>query len=292
MYQVLVVGLKGVDSGKTTFSRALLSHLRGEGLDVCGFKPMAGNNIWYDYDVVSRALSEGRLYGRDAGLLKEESTGDVPEELINPVHRLWSEPSQIDPATGVPTFIMDRITFWPEGESEDGDEGGHKDEREDGYGGERSILVENANVHLNGEKKLFRKLYPRAANVCRIEDAEGLNSLVEAHYGRAIGSARRKIAAEHDALVIEGYSDAALPCGDVTTLDLVVGVEPWQISVYDPDRYLNAVRLSTPTYSREVSTSKVMELLSPERVVEYRPSNPEERVDRLKEIMPMVLGEG
>lgn len=282
MYQVLVVGLKGVDSGKTTLSRALLSHLRSEGLDVCGFKPMAGNNIWYDYDVVSMALSQGRLFGRDAGLLKEESTGDVPEELINPVHRLWSEPSKIDPATGVPTFILDRITFWPEGE--DGDE--------KGYGDERSVLVENANVHLNGEKKLLRKLYPKAADVYRVEDANDLNDLVKDHYGRAIGSAYRKIAREHDALVIEGYSDAALPAGDVCDLDLVVGVEPWQISVYDPDRYLDAVRLSTPTYSREISTSRVMELLSPKRVIEYQPSQPDERVDRLKEMMPEVLEEG
>jgi predicted P-loop ATPase/GTPase len=276
MYQVLVVGLKGVDSGKTTFSRALLSHLRDEGLNVCGFKPMAGNNIWYDYDVVSRALSQGRLYGRDAGLLKEASSGDVPEELINPVHRLWSEPSLIDAATGVPAFILDRITFW----SEYGD----KDEDE------KSILVENANVHLNGEKKLLRKLYPRAADVYRVEDANDLNGLVEAHYGRAIGLAYRKIAEEHDALVIEGYSDAALPVAP-SDLDLVVGVEPWQISVYDSERYLNAVRLSTPTYSREISTSRVMELLRPKRVVEYQPSRPDERVDRLKEIMPEVLEE-
>jgi predicted P-loop ATPase/GTPase len=288
MYQVMVVGLKGVDSGKTTFSRALLSHLRDGGLKVCGFKPMAGNNIWYDYDVVSRALSEGRLYGKDAGLLKEESSGDVPEELINPVHRLWSEPSKIDPATGVPTFILDRITFWPQGKSEDGDE----DEFEYVRGDERSVLVENATVHLNGEKKLLRKLRPKAAEVHRVEDAEGLNSLVEAHYGRAIGSAYRKIASEHDAVVIEGYSDAALPAGEVCDPDLVVGVEPWQISVYDSDRYHNAVRLSTPSYSKEVSTSRVTELLRPKRVVEYLPSNPDERVDRLKEMMPEILAEG
>jgi predicted P-loop ATPase/GTPase len=288
MYQVLVVGLKGVDSGKTTFSRALLSHLSGKGLNVCGFKPMAGNNIWYDYDVVSRSLSEGRLYGRDAGLLKEESTGDVPEELINPVHRLWSEPSKIDATTGVPTFIIDRITFWTEGRSE-GEDG---DEYEDGRGDERCVLVENINIHLNGEKKLLRKLYPKAADVYRVEDAEGLNGLVEAHYGRAIGSAYRKIAREHDAMVIEGYSDAALPAGEICDPDLVVGVEPWQISVYDPERYLDAVRLSTPSYSKEVSTGKVTELLSPKRVVEYQPSSPEERLDRLKEIMPEVLEEG
>ncbi|MGC9514706.1 hypothetical protein [Methanocrinis sp.] len=298
MYQVLVVGLKGVDSGKTTFSRALLSHLRGEGLRVCGFKPMAGNNIWYDYEVVSRALSEGRLYGRDVGLLKEESTGDIPEELINPVHRLWSEPSLIDPATGVPSFIVDRITFWPQGKSEDGDEEGIIGDEEDdevGGGGRDedsglNLLVENANVHLNGEKRLLRKLRPKAADVRRVEDAEGLNGLVEAHYGRAIGSARRRIASEHDALVIEGYSDAALPA-DVSDLDLVVGIEPWRISVYDPERYLDAVRLMTPSYSKEVSTSRVVELLSPKRVVEYRPSRPEERLDRLREMMPEVLGE-
>jgi predicted P-loop ATPase/GTPase len=282
MYQVLVVGLKGVDSGKTTFSRALLSHLRDEGLNVCGFKPMAGNNIWYDYDVVARALSTGRLYGRDAGLLKEESTGDVPEELINPVHRLWSEPSQIDPATGLPTFIIDRITLWPEGEGES------KDGCESGCGGERSFLVESPKVHLNGEMEILRKLYQKAGEVFRAEDANDLNRLVEAHYGRAIRSAYRRIAKEHDAVVVEGYSDAALPA-PISGLDLVVGVEPWRISVFDPERYRNAVRLSAPAYSAEVSTGRVTELLRPTRVVEYQPSSPHERVDRLKEMMDRVL---
>ncbi len=35
-----------------------------------------------------------------------------------------------------------------------------------------------------------------------------------------------------------------------------------------------------------------MELLSPKRVIEYQPSQPDERVDRLKEMMPEILEEG
>ncbi|KAF5431541.1 putative P-loop ATPase/GTPase [Candidatus Methanophagaceae archaeon] len=96
-YNILIVGLKGQDAGKTTFALALLAYLREKGHNACAFKPRAGNNVWYDFDVVHDALSQGRLYGKDATRLKAASAfsaADDPlsEECINPIHRLWMEP--------------------------------------------------------------------------------------------------------------------------------------------------------------------------------------------------------
>ncbi len=58
---ILVAGSDRVDAGKTTFTVGLLAHH-----DAVGFKPRAGNDFWFDHDDAKRALSEGRLYGKDA----------------------------------------------------------------------------------------------------------------------------------------------------------------------------------------------------------------------------------
>ncbi|MFQ6085985.1 MAG: hypothetical protein ACE5OY_06965 [Candidatus Bathyarchaeia archaeon] len=88
--RTLIVGLQKSEAGKTTVARALLYTLRERGLDACGFKPKASNTIWYDYEVVHEALSQGRLYGSDSKLLKKASGTDLPEEVISPIHRLWA----------------------------------------------------------------------------------------------------------------------------------------------------------------------------------------------------------
>lgn len=112
----LIVGLKEVDAGKTTVARALLLCLRERGITACGFKPKAGNTLWYDYEVVHEALSQGRLYGKDAKLLRMASGINIPEEIISPIHRLWVTPPhhlKQDLAT-LPYFIVDRVTLWSE----------------------------------------------------------------------------------------------------------------------------------------------------------------------------------
>ena len=115
-YNILIVGLKGQDAGKTTFALALLAYLREKGHNACAFKPRAGNNVWYDFDVVHDALSQGRLYGKDATRLKAASAFSVAddpllEECINPIHRLWMEPPRINSMSQIPGFIIDRVTL-------------------------------------------------------------------------------------------------------------------------------------------------------------------------------------
>ncbi|VUT26651.1 MAG: dithiobiotin synthetase [Candidatus Methanolliviera sp. GoM_asphalt] len=271
--KILIVGLKDTDAGKTTLARAMLSYLREEGFDACGFKPMAGNNVWYDYDVISEALSEGRLYGKDAKFLRKASGGDVSEELINPVHRLWSEPPLINLnlPSSFPSIILDRVTLWS--------------------GEPRDILVENKTLSFNNEEeeKLLEKLHHRADDIYKIDDLESLNEITEKYYGQAIRSAYKKLLDRYDPIVIEGYGDVALPWSELDDLDLVVGVEPWHISIYNPDKYLNAVKFSIPTYSNEISTRRIKELVKPVKEVEFLPFRSDERVEMLKEKVPLIL---
>jgi len=277
-YKVLVAGLKEQDAGKTTLALALLAYLREQGFNACGFKPRAGNSVWYDYDVVHKALSQGRLYGKDAARLKAASesgsaSGSVMEEFINPIHRLWAEPSRVDPISQIPYFIVDRITLWFEE-------------------GVQNLVIENE--ALPAEYKcndaIFRILRAKASRVYHARDLNTLNKLTGDYYDLAVELAYKKMIEQYDYVVIESYSDIALPWKGLNDLDAVIGIRPGLISVFDPKKYLTAVQLAASTYSQEeLATSKIIELLKPIKEVKVTPFRAEEIMQGLKEKIHLLL---
>lgn len=277
-YKVLVAGLKEQDAGKTTLALALLTYLREQGFNACGFKPRAGNSVWYDYDVVHNALSQGRLYGKDAARLKAASEsgsalGSIKEEFINPIHRLWAEPSRVNPISQIPYFIVDRITLWFEE-------------------GVRNLVIENE--ALPAEYKcndaIFRILRAKASSVYHARDLNTLNKLTGDYYDLAVELAYKKMVEQYDCMVIESYSDIAVPWKGLNDLDAVIGIRPGLISVFDPKKYLTAVQLTASTYSQEeLATSKIIELLKPIKEVKVTPFRAEEIMQGLKEKIHLLL---
>lgn len=156
--EFLIVGLKGVDAGKTTVALALLSCLQEMGMMACGFKPKAGNTLWYDYDVVYEALRQGRLYGKNSKLLQEVSSIDLPEELISPIHRLWTTPPHYlkHDLTTLSYFIFDRITFWGEKPKE-------------------MVVVNDTLPFRHGSERLLAKLYKQETKVVHVRTLRELN---------------------------------------------------------------------------------------------------------------------
>ncbi|MDF2955941.1 hypothetical protein [Candidatus Alkanophaga liquidiphilum] len=258
-FTVLIVGLKAEDAGKTTLARALLRYLREGGVDACGFKPKAGNNVWYDFDVVYESLSQGRLYGKDAKLLREASETELPEEVINPIHRLWAE---CYPSLEIPDFIADRITI-------------HR----------RIIIVLNALMPVEPEvEELLERLCRRASQTFKVARLKELNALA-AKYESAMESAYKEIAKRHEAIVVESYCDVALPWKKLKP-DLVLGVEPWRISAYDAEKYVAAVELVGST---EVSTDNVCPLLKPVKQAKVPPSPTSKVVECLKGVLRLFF---
>jgi predicted P-loop ATPase/GTPase len=278
--QILIVGLKEKDAGKTSLALALLAYLREKGFNACGFKPRAGNSVWYDYDVVHEALSQGKLYGKDAKRLKAASTSrsvagaaNLVEEFINPIHRLWAEPQHIDPITQIPYFILDRVTLW------------FKE-------GAKNRVVENdaLPVEYRCDDALFEKLRAKASSIYHVRDLNSLNKLTEEYYDLAVELVYKEMNKQYDCLVIESYSDIALPWKRLKDLDVVIGVKPGQLSVYDPEKYLAAVQLSASTYSQEeLATSRIVELVKPIKEVKVPPFMSEEIVQGLKKRIPLLL---
>ncbi|MCP8304810.1 MAG: hypothetical protein H3Z50_05010 [archaeon] len=267
----LIVGLKELDAGKTTIARALLLCLRERGVKACGFKPKAGNTLWYDYDIVYEALSHGRLYGKDSKLLREASSTDLPEELISPIHRLWTLPPHYlkQDLTALPYFIVDRVTLWGEKPKE-------------------MVVVNDTLPFRHGKEMLVAKLYKPETEVIHVRTLRELNDIVEMYYDEAIELAHRRIAAEHDALIYESYADIALPWRGIKDLDMVLVVHPGYIQAYDPDRYLLALDLSTNLLWEE-RTEKVVNLMKPIKTVRVPPYKSGDIVKEIKKKLNSFL---
>ena len=271
MHRFLIVGLKELDAGKTTVARALLLSLRERGTTACGFKPKASNTLWYDYDIVHEALSQGRLYGKDSKLLREASGTNLLEELINPIHRLWATPPHNLKRylTTLPYFIADRLTLWSEEPKE-------------------MVVVNDTLPFRHGRKRLVAKLYKPETEVLHVRTMRELNQIVDTYYDEAIKLAHRRIAAEHDTLVYESYADIALPWRDIRELDMVLAVHPGYIQAYDPDKYLSALDLST-NLLREERTENVVNLLKPIKTIKVPPCKSGEITKRVKGKLRLFL---
>lgn len=264
VWTILVVGLKELEAGKTTVARALLRCLRDLEVEACGFKPKAGNTLWYDYDVVYEGLSQGRLYGKDSKLLREASNTNFPEELITPIHRLWATPphSLKKSLATLPYFIVDRVTLWRE--------------KPEGI-----VVANDALPFSHGRESLVAKLYKPETDVMRVTTVRELNDIIREYYDKAVELAYERMSSELDALVVESYADIALPWRRLEDLDMVLAVEPGYIEAYDPDEYLSAVNLSAKR-QREQRTGDIVELLNPIKTIKVPPSRTEEIVSRLK----------
>ncbi|MCO8244007.1 MULTISPECIES: ATPase [unclassified Haladaptatus] len=244
---ILVAGSDRVDAGKTTFTVGLLAHH-----DAVGFKPRAGNDFWFDHDDAVRALSDGRLYGKDATRLADASAGNHAPEDVNPVHRLWRPaPGKGNGLLGQSRreFLVDRV----------------------GEG-----FVVNGTVSL---PEPVRENLPLSDAVV-VDSLKGLNDQTERRYLPHFRALAERIRAE-DRAVVESYSDIALPIRDIE-FDAVAVVEPRRVRVYDGTRYAKACEVADSSVhdgTMEKRVADVVSLLDPAETMTLEPLAKEERND-------------
>ncbi len=244
---VLVVGARELRAGKTTFSLGLTAHA-----DAVGFKPRSGNDCWLHRDRFERAVSEGRLYGKDAALLADASPGERRPEDGNAVHRLW-QPAP-GPGSGMlgqddSVFVADRV------------------------GGS---LVVNDTVAL---PPLVREHLP-VEEAVRVGSLRELNEVTERRHVPTLLALSRRVA-DHEQAVVESYADVARPLPEFEP-DAVAVVEPTRVRVHDGPRFLRACEVATgsPRESRlEERVGSVVDLADPERTCGLAPLTDDERTD-------------
>jgi len=265
---ILVVGARDLDSGKTTVALALLQALRRRGRSCCGFKPKAGNNLWYDFDVVSKSLHQGRLFGHDAQLLRQYSCVPLIEEQVNPVHRLHPIPSTGQPAASA-SFVLDRVSTWNNGHLQ--------------------TAVVNKMFEARCEAlPLVDRFLSRCDRVIYVEDTRQLADLASTLYEQAIASAHRMLKARCDAIVCESFSDVAVPWGGMESPDTVLVVAPGEVREYDPDRYFQAASMLSGMLN-ETSTGRILEVLEPLRTIRIPPLTSDRRVERLQRQLSEIV---
>lgn len=268
---ILVVGFREVDSGKTTVALALIRYLRERGINVCGFKPKAGNTVWYDFDIIYEGFMQGRLYGKDAKLLRKESQTELPEEVISPVHRLWSIPptDYEEVALEVPHFIVDRVTFC-----------------KNHY--KHYIIINKTLPFEHGAERFINRLCQKATRVVYVTGLKDLNEISDL-YERAIESAYEVILRKHDFIVYESYSDNALPWNGIEgKVSLILAVEPGRICLYDPNKYFLTLQL-LKGFRKEITTKNIRGLLKPLKTVKIPPYRSSELIEKMKEKIHEIL---
>jgi predicted P-loop ATPase/GTPase len=270
---ILVVGLRDFSPGKTSAALALIRFLREKNVNVCGFKPKAGNNVWYDFDTVYEVLNQCRLYGMDAKLLKENSQTDLPEEVISPVHRLWGMPpiNMEKTIVEVPYFIVDRATLC-----------------ETRHVQRHYVIVNESFPFEHGIENLVDGLCQKAYGVIHISGLDELNR-ISGLYDRAIYEANKMIESEHELIVYESYSNNALPWNGIKKcISLVIAVEPGRIYAYDADKYLAGVELREGL-RKEVTANDICALLKPLKIIKVPPYRSRELHEKLKEKIDSII---
>jgi predicted P-loop ATPase/GTPase len=270
---ILVIGLTQQHAGKTSLAAALLSYFTKEGYVTSGFKPFSGYNYWYHFDMAHHSLSEGRLYSKDIVQLHEQSTVKADIELFNPIHRLWNEPAIYDNLTTIPPFLMDRFSMY---------------EKETLS---HHLLINNQLISQLPEEykqKLDKKKY----TIHPIETIQSMNTLIQSYYNQAIESCYEKLKTQCDLIVIESYADnALLPWNNMHGFDVVLGIKPWMIHKYDPEKYVKAVQLSKPVSAWETSTEKLSDLLKPIERFDQKPALSTKIIEQLTKQVPTMLND-
>lgn len=259
---LLCAGLRELHSGKTTLTIALIRYFKEMNMSVSGYKPRSGNNVWYHWSLIERMLREGRIYGKDAKLLLDESEEEIDIYALNPVHRLWGPQSNEISWGNLPNFLLDRIT--------------HED---------KNYIAINKKISFPIDKNHFEKLL-KNSEIIPIQSTSELNELNNL-YEQANEWGYQYLSTKYDHIIYESYSDIGIPFLSIPELDYIFVIEPFVISIYPGDRYLKALEYAS-TISIEIKTSRIIELLRPIEKIKIPPyaGNVE---DKLKDKMKPFL---
>jgi len=262
--KILCAGLRDYKSGKTTLTLSLMRFFKEKDISVSGFKPKSGNNLWYHWKSIKKALEEGTLYGTDAIALHEEMAKKIPITLINPVHRLWMPNSDEMNLGGLPNFILDRITLENE-----------------------QIIAINNHIKCPVDDLYFKTLLSQS-KILNIKNREDLQKLTN-FYEKADKSAEKKLLKEFDIVICESYANTGLPWDSINNLDYVFVIEPFYLSIYDGERYLEASKLVS-TIRIEQTTEEIVEPIKPLKYAKIPPFS-ENIIDEFKIFLETQLEE-
>ncbi len=232
------MGLRPLDSGKTTLAYSLVKALRREGVNVVPVKPVGSAEAWLHPEALRWSSEHGVVVTPDAVKLSAALGGEAPLDALEPVAALhappdparweWS-PQPYQAATADPnrTAALIRITSCA------------------GPG--------RASVHAINRQSLQRApariAGPLSALASRLRPPplpvsdEDVDRLLGPQAMVAADSCLEVAASESEVVVVESYSDVAAPTPGSLSADLVVAVAPGVAAIVEGSRYRKAVSL-------------------------------------------------
>jgi len=270
MSRILIVGANSFDSGKTRFAIELGKHLKDSGQSVGYFKPISGHNYWYNHEHTKQCLDTGKLVSKDANRAKEELGISSDLLLMNPIHSLFVPARRERPLENIRSslglagassvLVMQRFSR----------------PIKDGFDTTMLIadsLVEEERVIIGFEEtgKLSHN-----SSILSADNFETFQEFENQHFETHVSEAFTEIEKTADTIIIESFNDSAWPWESLTEVDYVLVVTPGHVFRYDPERFRKGTFLyhrgSWPI--REVSFTKMSDLLKPTHRVDIRPDTP------------------
>ncbi|MCD6380765.1 MAG: hypothetical protein J7L50_00365 [Candidatus Odinarchaeota archaeon] len=260
-----VLGLQEFDSGKTLFSQMLIRGMRDLGLRFVPFKPIAGYNVWRQFEHFKLCFKEGMFYSYDLYRLKKVCGCMENPQILNPICILTS-PLKLKEyievgIKGQPilresfslNFLTGRIT-----------------KVEGSTVKNTNYFIKNKFRRLLMGEEVLKLLRDRKEKVEFIEDYEEFTDLIMKRSGmEAINTCFSYISKKYNNIIIEGFNDVLLPWSGLRA-DIPIIVSPGYAFVFDKDKFISAIEaLLTIRDVNELRTEDLVNLVSPENVYRY-----------------------
>jgi predicted P-loop ATPase/GTPase len=262
---VFIFGFLPDSPGKTVVSTALCRGVLNRGFNVAPFKPRSGHNFWYQYDACVECKREARLFCEDIMKLKRASRCRLPYEVLNPVDALMAPLDagvflRDDYIRGM--YLRESDTF------------SHLlvERYTSGVGGKTKSVIcvnETSLSHgVLGDRGYIEALMEKADDVVTVSDVSEWASVFERFGPRSISMCRDRIGEDYELMVVEGFNDAVCPAPGMR-YEVVVGVGPGIVALYDPSDFDRAIKVRSTIGSNpmELRSNNIVELIKPDEIL-------------------------
>ncbi|MHA1626565.1 MAG: hypothetical protein ACTSVF_00880 [Candidatus Asgardarchaeia archaeon] len=253
------------DSGKTLFSQMLIKSMRELGIRFIPFKPIAGYNVWRQFEHFKLCFNEGVFYSYDLYRLKKVCGCVENPQILNPIciltsplklkeyidvgikgHLILSESFSLN-------FLTGRITKMKRGTVKN-----------------TYYFIKNKFRRLLMGEEVLKLLKDRGERLEFLRDYEEFTDLIMKRSGmEAINTCFSYLSKKYDNIIIEGFNDVLLPWSGLRA-DIPIVVSPGYALVFDKDKFISAIEaLLTIRDVNELRTEDLVSLISPENVYRY-----------------------
>lgn len=282
---LLVTGLLPYESGKTWFSLALYKALRGLGLRVSLYKPVAAFNLWYGRRALEESLKRGLLLSNDCLAYVEEAGVEAPE-LVNPIAialapldaRSYVNRGDLDgylrdSADVLSQVVLARVTRCVERFTK------------------HFVLPENVEKAAPGVKEVVKTLTERVAvERTTVEELRGFLLSMQAE--EVLAGCLERLS-EGDVTIVESFNNSLTPYGGaLKAADVLVVVAPGSAFVFDiTEELLEAVARGVEEVGQEaLLTSFILSRLKPNVAIDLGYArSPDDLAQHLKGYAEVVV---